>query len=205
MSYSFSPDKCYYMFHKPTGCITARSDPRHATIMDYIDSDRPGLHPMGRLDKDTTGLLLLTDDGKFNDYLMSPKNHVPKTYEFCALGDLTFEYQKELMQGIYLKGDPKITAPCKITVTGHSVLTDIIPLITDTHYRSLLKNRPDHPVTFGRITITEGRKHHVKRLLKYAHCCVVSLKRISIGELALDPDLAPGTYRPLTPKEMSLF
>lgn len=194
----------YYMFHKPAGCITAKTDEQHATVMKYFkDIKNPDLHPVGRLDKDTEGLLLFTDDGKFNQFLMHPENHIEKTYEFCVLGDLTTAYIKELEGGIYLTGSDKITSPCSISVKRKSTLQEIVPLIQGTHYRNLLKNQMSHPVTFGSITITEGRKHHIKRLMKHAHCCVVALKRVSIGNLILDETLSPGEYRPLTKEELS--
>lgn len=204
MEKKMNPTKSYYMFHKPAGCITAKSDAYHKTVMDYFkDIDNEALHPIGRLDKDTEGLLLFTDDGQFNQYLMAPENHVPKTYEFCVLGDLTESYIEELQQGIFFKGSTKVTSPCKISVTSRATLQDILPLIRDTKHRNLMKNQMHHPVTYGSIIITEGRKHHIKRLMKHAHCCVVALKRISIGDLMLDASLAPGEYRPLTKEELS--
>lgn len=201
-----SNGKCYYMFNKPTGCVTARVDASHTTVMDYFkDVNNPSLHPMGRLDKDTEGLLLITDDGKFNNFLMSPENHVPKKYEFVAFGHLTEEAINEIEHGIYLTGDSKLTAPCKVCVKYEGILNDIVDLIEKLHYNKLLKNRPDSPITYGDITITEGRKHHVKRLIKHAHCSVVGLKRVSIGELELDASLPPGSYRPLTIDELSML
>ena len=82
----------YYMFHKPRGCITAVTDPTHKTVMEYFADEKvEGLHPVGRLDKDTEGLLLITNDGKWNQEIMHPENHVPKTYFFWALGELDEE------------------------------------------------------------------------------------------------------------------
>lgn len=196
----------YYMFHKPAGCITARTDACHKTVLDYFPKEKQEiLHPIGRLDIDTEGLLLLTDDGNFTNQLMSPENHVEKTYEFIALGDLREDAVTELQKGIYFTGDDKITKPCKITVTARSTLQEALPLLPVTPTEKTRKNRPEHPVTYGTMTITEGRKHHVKRLLKHAHCHVIYLKRVSIGGLVLDETLKPGEYRELTKQEVDAF
>ncbi len=204
--FNINPDCVYYMFNKPAGYITAKSDLRHPTVMEFLkEINTENLHPMGRLDKDTEGLLIFTDDGQFTNYLMSPQNHIPKTYEFGALGELTPERIQELEKGIYFKGSDKITAPCKITVSATSTLKEVFPMVANTEHRSLYKNHPDHPFTFGTITITEGRKHHIKRLMKHAHCCIVTLKRISMGNLTLDSTLSPGSFRPLTKEELELL
>lgn len=108
----------YYMFHKPFGCVTARRDDRYPTVMDYfkeLHNDR--LSPVGRLDRETTGLLLITDDGIFNQKLTHPSYHKEKTYEFTLLGDLTPELVHKLETGVILKGADTLTAPAKITVT----------------------------------------------------------------------------------------
>lgn len=206
MSISVKSTKSYYMFYKPVGCITAKSDSKHRTVMDYFsDLENTNLHPVGRLDKDTEGLLLITDDGHFNQFLMSPDNHVVKTYEFCAMGELTADSIKELEQGIYFQGDTKRTAPCQITITSHTVLKDIFRLLPATTQEQLSKNRPEQPITVGTISITEGRKHHVKRLIRHAGGYVIALKRISIGNLKLDENLNPGEYRQLTKEELTLI
>lgn len=196
----------YYMFYKPAGCITARKDVCHKTVLDYFPKDvREVLHPVGRLDLDTEGLLLLTNDGIFTNQLMSPENHVAKTYEFIALGDLTQHSIDELQKGIYFTGNDKITQPCEIEVKRYSTLKETLPILPIEPTKKTRKNRPEHPVTYGTITITEGRKHHVKRLLKHAHCHVIYLKRISIGWLTLDETLKPGEYRMLTDQEAHSF
>lgn len=196
----------YYLFHKPAGCITARTDLKHKTVLDYFPEElRNTMHPVGRLDRDTEGLLLLTTDGNFTNHLMSPTNHVEKKYEFIALGNLRGEAIDELQKGIYLQGDDKITKPCKITVTRTSTLQETLPLLPVEPTKKTRNNRPDHPITYGTMIITEGRKHHVKRLLKHAHCHVIYLKRKSIGNLVLDETLKPGEYRPLTKEEVTLL
>lgn len=196
----------YFMFHKPAGCITARTDLKHRTVLDYFPEElRQLLHPVGRLDRDTEGLLLLTTDGSFTNHLMSPDNHVEKKYEFTALGNLCDDAIEELQNGIYFAGDDKVTQPCKITVTGSSILKETLHVLPVEPTEKTRKNRPDHPVTYGTMIITEGRKHHVKRLLKHAHCHVIYLKRKSIGNLLLDESLKPGEYRSLTKEEVALF
>ena len=204
--YPADPQKEYYMFHKPVGCITARCDNTHLTIMEYLtDLENEDIHALGRLDKDTSGLLLLSNDGAFTNYLMSPQNHIAKTYEFCVLGNFDVKQISEIEKGIYFTNDDKITSPCQISITNKATVSDIFPLICNTKYQNLYLKHPLHPVTYGTITITEGRKHHVKKLLKHAYCYVVSLKRISIGHLSLEENLKPGEYRRLEEKDFRLL
>lgn len=135
----------YYMFHKPFGCVTARRDDRYPTVMDYfkeLHNDR--LSPVGRLDRETTGLLLITDDGIFNQKLTHPSYHKEKTYEFTLLGDLTPELVHKLETGVILKGADTLTAPAKITVTGHAVMSDILSTLPEEIQKDIHKNRPDH-------------------------------------------------------------
>lgn len=187
----------YYMFHKPAGCITAVRDDRHRTVMEYFSSaDVPGLHPVGRLDKDTEGLLFVTNDGLWNQKLMNPENHVEKTYFFWALGELSREDHHRLEQGIELRGG---RAGASRLVRGETaVLGDIQDLA-----RGIKPgNRKEQPVFSGHLTIYEGRKHQVKRMLKAAGCYVVYLKRVSIGGIKLDENLASGEFRPLYHDEL---
>lgn len=186
----------YYMFHKPAGCITAVKDDRHQTVMEYFQrEDVPGLHPVGRLDKDTEGLLFVTNDGLWNQKLMNPENHVEKTYFFWALGKLSEEDHQRLEQGIELRGG---RAGASRLVRGRTaVLGDIQDLASGIKPG----NRKDQPVFSGYLTIFEGRKHQVKRMLKAAGCYVVYLKRVSIGGIQLDNQLAPGEFRPLRQDE----
>ncbi|MDF2596325.1 MAG: pseudouridine synthase family protein, partial [Clostridia bacterium] len=109
--------KVYYMFHKPAGCVTARKDPLHPTVLDYFDKvNSDGLFPVGRLDKDTEGLLFLTNDGIFNHQLMDPENHVDKKYFFWAFGILDIEDKKRLETGICIREDEHLTKPAKIEI-----------------------------------------------------------------------------------------
>lgn len=99
------PDKHYYMFYKPFGCVTAHRDDLFPVVMDYfseLHNDR--LSPVGRLDRETEGLLIVTDDGKWNQYMTNPEFHVPKTYEFAALGTLDARKLQRLAEGVLLTG-----------------------------------------------------------------------------------------------------
>lgn len=190
----------YYMFHKPFGCVTARRDDRYPTVMDYFSElHNDNLNPVGRLDRETTGLLLITDDGMWNQKLTHPAYHKEKTYEFTVLGDLTEERIRALENGVLLKGAASLTSPARITITGHNILSDILPSLHPEVQASISSNLPDHPVTFGTITITEGKKRQIRRMMKSVHCCVIELKRISIGSICLDPQLKPGEWKEFFP------
>ena len=190
----------YYMFHKPFGCVTARRDDHYPTVMDYFSElHNDNLNPVGRLDRETTGLLLITDDGMWNQKLTHPAYHKEKTYEFTVLGDLTEERIRALENGVLLKGAASLTSPARITITGHNILSDILPSLHPEVQASISSNLPDHPVTFGTITITEGTKRQIRRMMKSVHCCVIELKRISIGNICLDPQLKPGEWKEFFP------
>ena len=190
----------YYMFHKPFGCVTARRDDHYPTVMDYFSElHNDNLNPVGRLDRETTGLLLITDDGMWNQKLTHPAYHKEKTYEFTVLGDLTEERIRALENGVLLKGAASLTSPARITITGHNILSDILPSLHPEVQASISSNLPDHPVTFGTITINEGKKRQIRRMMKSVHCCVIELKRISIGNICLDPQLKPGEWKEFFP------
>ena len=188
--------KHYYMFNKPFGCVTAHRDDRFPVVMDYFHSlgnDR--LSPVGRLDRETEGLLMITDDGVWNQKMTNPAFHVPKTYEFVALGTLNEENLQRLSEGVLLIGSDRPTTGASVTVTGTSILSKVVPHLHPDMQEKLKYNLPDHPVVFGTITISEGRKRQIRRMLKVVGCCVIRLKRISMGELLLDPELKPGEYK----------
>lgn len=190
----------YYMFHKPFGCVTARRDDRYPTVMDYFkELHNENLSPVGRLDRETTGLLLITDDGVFNQKLTHPDFHREKTYGFTVLGDLTPELAHQLENGVILKGTSTPTAPAKISVTGHAVMSDILSTLPKEIQQDIHKNRPEHPVTYGEITICEGKKRQIRRMMKSVHCCVIELKRISVGDILLDESLLPGEWKEIFP------
>lgn len=195
--------KVYYMFNKPANCITARTDTVHKTVFDFLDNVKMnGVFHVGRLDKDTEGLLLFTNDGEFEHQIMHPENHVEKTYFFWALGSLDEEDRKQLEQGVYIGQGEILTKPSKIKVHKCGVYKDHKHEIAIENLRNIDSNHYNQPVVSGYLTISEGRKHQVKRMLKAVGCYVVYLKRISIGKLILDESLEKGQYRFLTKVEI---
>lgn len=188
----------YYMFNKPYGCVTARRDARFPVVMDYFrELHNESLSPVGRLDRETEGLLLITDDGKWNQLLTRPSNLIEKIYEFAAMGRLDSAKITHLETGILLTGSPIPTAPAKINVTGSSFLFQVLPRLPEEVQKKSAHNRPDHPVVYGRITITEGRKRQIRRMMKAVGCCVIHLKRISMGNILLDETLKAGEWKEL--------
>ncbi|EEU21165.1 pseudouridine synthase [Lactobacillus jensenii 27-2-CHN] len=169
----------YFMLNKPAGVITATEDPQQKTVLDLIEhKDRyQGLSPVGRLDKDTTGLLLLTNDGQLNHNLLSPKKHVAKTY----FVELDYEVSDELIvnfaKGVTLADGTKVS-PSQLKIDK--------------------SNKKQ-----GFITIHEGKFHQIKRMFGLFDLGVVRLKRISMGNLSLDENLLLGKYRKLTKAEIS--
>ena len=157
----------YYVMNKPKGVITATEDAHERTVMDVFYSQCPdapkGLSPVGRLDKDTTGLLLITNDGQLAHDMLSPKKHVDKTYFVTLDGDLSDEDVKALEAGVYI-GEGEPTAPATVQYEGGN-----------TCY----------------ITIHEGKFHQVKRMFFAVGKNVVELKRTSFGNLVLDEEKLP--------------
>ena len=191
------------MFNKPKGCITAVRDPRHKTVMDYIEFDlQRKIFPVGRLDRDTEGFLLLTDDGKLAYSLMRPENSVSKTYFLYAKGVLTPELKDKLERGVYLLDKKNtFTAPAKAVLLEAFTLKQIEEYLEGKD-KKLTNKYKDEPAFSMTLTITEGKKHQVKRMLGAIGCKVLYLKRLSIGNVTLDKDLAPGEYRPLEEDEI---
>lgn len=186
----------YLMFHKPAGCICATKDETRKTVLDYFPKElSKRLLIVGRLDKDTEGLLLLTDDGAFVHRLMSPKNHVNKTYYFRAYGCPVEDASLQVETGIDI-GDQKPTKPGKL---------QIIDVYKECSGEAFAETEGGRTVTEGQLTISEGRYHQVKRMLHALGCEVFYLKRLSIGNLCLDEALEPGTYRALTPEEYQML
>lgn len=191
----------YYMFNKPYGCVCARRDDRYPTVMDYFKNlDNDKLSPVGRLDRATEGLLLITDDGVWNQQMTHPDYKKAKTYEFTAMGTLSAEDIHNLEHGVLLKGAHALTAPASVSITGTAVLSEVLPSLHPEIQAQSRHNRPDHPVVFGRITVTEGKKHQIRRMLKAVRCCVISLKRISIDSIVLDESLKPGEWKEIVPR-----
>ena len=186
----------YYMFHKPYGCVCARKDDLYPTVMDYFkELNNPNLSNVGRLDRETEGLLIITDDGKWNQLMTHPSNEKEKLYEFIALGTLNEEKIQKLETGVLLKGATTLTAPAKVSVTGTSILSETLPILPEEIQKNTRHNRPEHPIVMGQITITEGKKHQVRRMLKTVGCCIIYLKRISMGDIVLDETLKPGEWK----------
>ncbi|MGB4092528.1 MAG: pseudouridine synthase [Ruminococcus flavefaciens] len=196
-------DKLYYMFNKPQNCVTAKRDTVHRTVMDYFPADlSERLHPVGRLDKDTCGLLLLTDDGDLDFRIMQPDRHVSKTYFFYAIGTMDDEKIRSLEKGISMVG---FTArPASFRLIRNYRISQLEKFFTSERRERYLKN-PDGPAFAAELTIHEGKKHEVKRMLEAVHCKIFYLKRISIGGLSLDDSLAEGQYRPLDDYELQLL
>ena len=177
----------YYLLHKPAGCVTAKSDATHATVMDYLPED---IHkycaPVGRLDLDTEGLLLITNDGELTHHLLSPAHHIPKTYYLVVDHEIP-ENAIELFQTGIDIGDEKPTLPATLEI------------IEEANNESTIL--PRHSAY---LTISEGRFHQVKRMMHSLGCEVTYLKRVSMGPLTLG-DLKRNEYRKLTVEEISLL
>lgn len=169
----------YLMLHKPAGVVSATEDNREKTVLDLVrpEDRKNGLFPVGRLDKDTEGLLLLTDDGELAHRLLSPKKHVDKTYYAKIDGQVTKEHIEQFREGLDI-GDEKKTLPAVLTI--------------------LLSG----PVSEIEVTIHEGRFHQIKRMFEAVGCKVTYLKRLSMGSLVLDETLPLGEYRSLTEAEL---
>lgn len=195
--------KVYYMFNKPAGCITARRDTVNKTVLDFFDDAHiNGVFHVGRLDKDTEGLLLFTNDGEFEHKLMHPEKHVEKTYFFWALGSLDEGDIKKLEQGVYIGKGEILTKPAKIEVDKCGMYQEFKDEMPIDNLDNIDSKNYNQPIISGYLTISEGRNHQVKRMLKAVGCYVVYLKRISIGGLMLDESLGKGQYRLLTEAEI---
>lgn len=199
-------EKVYYMFNKPSGCITARKDADDKTVFDYFkEINMDGVFHVGRLDKDTEGLLLFTNDGDFNNKLMSPKFHVDKKYFFIALGSIDEKNKKNLESGVSIGENEPITKPAKIENLKNGTYEELKDKLNLKKYYHVNSEYYIQPVVCGHITISEGRRHQVKRMLKSIGCHVIYLKRMSIGNLALDEFLKKGDYRSLTKDEIKIL
>lgn len=166
----------YYMLHKPAGYLSAVKDNHCQTVLDLLDvTPKDGLFPVGRLDKDTEGLLLITNDGALSHELLSPKKHVDKKYYVELDGALSESDIEAFQNGVDI-GEKNLTKPAKLEILE------------------------DHQKAY--ITITEGKYHQVKRMFRSIGLTVTYLKRISMGNLVLDESLEKGEYRPLTKAEI---
>ena len=194
----------YYMLNKPAGVLTARKDANRPTVMQLLPAELQRLHPVGRLDMDAEGLLLLTDDGSLDALLLRPERHVEKRYFFRAFGRLTEEDFRRMERGVVLEGTGVQSLPARAWLHGYSTIGACRALLPKKKYSHLMKN-PQRPVTEGFLAIVEGRKHQVKLMVKAVGGHVFTLKRLSVGPLQLDETLSPGEYRELTPQELALL
>ena len=195
------------MLNKPRGCITACSDERHKTVMDlFPDDEREGLFPVGRLDKDTEGFLIITDDGQFSYHVTTPEREVEKTYRFFAKGTLDEKKLEKLERGVdIMTSVVHKTAPAKAEKLGESTFRDIAEYLDCDPAKLKYTRHGDVPVTEVKITITEGKKHQVKKMAMAVGMRIVYLERIAISGVSLDKSLKRGEYRPLTREEVELI
>ncbi len=193
----------YYMFNKPQGCVTARSDAVHRTVMDYFPRElAERLHPVGRLDKDTCGLLILTDDGDLDFRIMQPDRHVSKTYFFYAIGTMNDEKKQLLEKGVPMVGFT--TGAAVLTLQKEYRICELEKFMPAERRERYMRN-PDGPAFSATLTIHEGKKHEVKRMLEAVGCRIFYLRRESIGSLQLDSSLAEGEYRELLDNEVDML
>ena len=172
----------YVMLHKPAGVLSATEDGRGKTVLDLLPEEykKRGLFPVGRLDKDTEGLLLLTDDGQLAHELLSPKKHVDKVYFAHVDGALTADDCAAFAAGMTL-GDGLRCLPAELEIVSSGAQSE------------------------ARVTVREGKFHQVKRMFAARGKTVVYLKRLSMGPLVLDETLAPGTWRALRAEELGML
>ena len=189
------------MLYKPAGYLTARSDRTRPTVMALLPEALQNLHPVGRLDRDTEGLLLLTDDGSLDPLLLRPEAHVEKRYFFRAFGRLDETAFAQMAAGVVLEGTGVMSLPARAWLEGYSTIGACEALLPTKKHNHLMKN-PGRPVTEGWLAIREGRKHQVKLMVKAVGGHVFTLTRVSIGGLVLDPALSPGEYRALSDVEL---
>lgn len=168
----------YYMLNKPAGYVSATIDAKDKTVLELItDKKRKDLFPVGRLDKDTEGLLLITNDGDLAHRLLAPKKHVDKLYYAKVEGVVTEEDIKAFAEGVDI-GEDKVTRPAVLEILKSDEVSEI------------------------HLTIQEGKFHQVKRMFEAVGKKVIYLKRISMGTLYLDENLKLGEYRALTEEEL---
>ncbi|MGL5617353.1 MAG: pseudouridine synthase [Sarcina sp.] len=198
-------DKKYYMFNKPAGSVTAIRDKGFKTVFDYFkDVDTKGLFHVGRLDKDTEGLLLITNDGDFEHKIMHPSKKINKTYFFWALGTITEEKKTTLENGLDIgQSERVITAAATFKLGEVGFYNELKNKIPITEIENLKSDKFNQPVFSGYLTISEGKKHQVKRMLKAIDCYIIYLKRVAIGNVILDENLHKGEFRSLKIEEIS--
>lgn len=165
------PGSRYFMLNKPEDVVCANTDPSTPCAVDLLDNEAPGLKVAGRLDKDTTGLVLLSDDGQWIHKIISPNHHCKKIYMVELDTELNDDTIAQFSKGILLKGESKPTKPASVAAMS---------------------------VNSAKVIIDEGRYHQVKRMFAACGHHVKKLHRQQIGEIKLDDSLSPGQHRPLT-------
>lgn len=192
----------YYMLNKPAGVISATEDSRQETVIGLIpEPHRKDLFPVGRLDKDTVGLLIITDDGQLAHRLLAPKRHVDKIYYAEVSGIVTEHDVRRFAGG--LKVDESLTAlPAKLEILD--------PRPAEHEKKAGLASGQEYGPEAGdisrvKISIHEGKYHQIKRMFEAVEKTVVYLKRMEMGGIALDPALSEGESRPLTPEELEMI
>ncbi|WP_425378369.1 pseudouridine synthase [Spiroplasma endosymbiont of Polydrusus pterygomalis] len=176
--------KVYLMLNKPRNCVSTMHDPQHRkTVLSYIKGVPQRIYPIGRLDYDTSGLLLLTNDGEFTNIITHPSHIINKTYHVLISGYLTKQKLQQLATGVEI--EPGI--------------------ITSQAQAKLVKYEETKDASILLLTIHEGRKHQVKKMIQAIGHEVIKLKRVVIGFLQLDEALKPGEWRYLKPKEIKRF
>lgn len=166
----------YFMLHKPMGCVSATVDPQHPTVLDLLhEPDKQDLHLAGRLDYNTSGLMLITNDGQWSRRLTQPQTKLGKVYYVETEQLIDAQYIETFARGIYFAFEDLTTQPAKLELLGP---------------RS------------ARLTIVEGRYHQVKRMFGHFQNKVLRLHREQMGPLTLDPELSPGQYRALRAEEI---
>ncbi len=206
-------DTVYVLLHKPAGVVSATEDSRDRTVIDLLDEDLTVLSPfpVGRLDKDTEGLLLITNDGKLSHELLSPRKHVPKTYRALVAGEVDSQDGEAFLKGVALD-DGYVTMPAQLQVLARTrggdapaaeepkfaaEMTEAIMLVPEQE-----EFEAPAALSWIELTIHEGKFHQVKRMFEAVGKKVLYLRRVSMGPLKLDPDLAPGEWRELTEEEV---
>ncbi|OXS58037.1 16S rRNA pseudouridine(516) synthase [Cohnella sp. CIP 111063] len=205
-------DTVYVLLHKPAGVVSATEDYRDRTVIDLLDEDITVLSPfpVGRLDKDTEGLLLITNDGKLSHELLSPKKHVPKTYRALVAGAVGEPDAEAFAKGVELD-DGYVTMPAQLralasvdAAAGGTMQADEPDDAAE--MSAVLDFAPSGPeapsLSWIELTIHEGKFHQVKRMFEAVGKKVLYLRRVSMGPLKLDPALAPGEWRELTEDEV---
>lgn len=167
----------YLMLHKPAGCVSATRDPMHPTVLDLLPAElRDELHIAGRLDYNTTGLMLLTNDGQWSRRLTQPRTKLAKIYRVHTEDEIGAHYVEKFLQGFYFAFEDLTTQPAQLDILG------------------------PHE---ARLAIVEGRYHQVKRMFGHFQNKVIALHRERMGPIELDAGLLPGQYRDLRPDEIA--